>query len=198
MLNDLERVMILILQFSPMLILIVIFSLLIGFFTQSYGQVATAFVGLFGVIVGALIAAGSKLLMSAYERHHQLRMAALEKRLQTHQEAFALWAKFYNSLLKPDFDNVFNECQDWWYSNCLYLEDEVRKAFRDICFVDARIFNDLVRAGVAYDDCRLHFSRIQSLGNIILRAISLPPIHELETDIPSIIRDFQERDRSNK
>lgn len=101
MLNDLERVMILIIQFIPMLILIVIFSLLIGLFTQSYGQVATAFVGVFGVIVGALIAANSKLLMSTYERHHKLRMAALEKRLQAHQEAFALWAKLYNSLRKP-------------------------------------------------------------------------------------------------
>jgi hypothetical protein len=175
----------------------VIFPLLIGFFTQSYGQVATAFVGLFGVIVGALIAAGSKLLMSAYERHHQLRMAALEKRVQAHQEAFALWAKLCNSLRKPEFDEVYKECQDWWYGNCIYLEDEVRKAFRDT-YLDARGFNSLADTGVASDVLREYFARIESLGNMILRAISLPPIRELETELSSLVSPFQEKSKAEK
>lgn len=79
----------------------------------------------------------------------------------------------------------------------MYLEDEVRKAFRDT-YLDALSFNNLAGAGVASDVLKELFIRIESLGNIILRAISLPPIREFETELSSLVSRFQEKSGSKK
>jgi|RifCSP13_1_1023834.scaffolds.fasta_scaffold208959_1 predicted Zn-dependent protease with MMP-like domain len=47
-------------------------------------------VGLLGVIVGVAISELSRHRSGELDREHQLRMAALERRLQAHQEGYAL------------------------------------------------------------------------------------------------------------
>ncbi|HAS8485747.1 TPA: hypothetical protein I7727_07315 [Vibrio vulnificus] len=45
---------------------------------------------------------------------NQLRVVAPERRLQAHQEAFALWRKMLSSLHSNERVNVVMECQDWY------------------------------------------------------------------------------------
>ena len=64
------------------------------------------------------------------KQRHQLSLAALDRRLQVHQEAYALWRKFSTAAHdKNDMDCLATECEDWWLKNCLYLSTEAREAF---------------------------------------------------------------------
>jgi len=60
---------------------------------------------------------------------HQLRFAAIDRRLQAHQEAFTLWRKLLATAHTKDAGRTAMECQTWWERHCLYLEPTVRQAF---------------------------------------------------------------------
>lgn len=60
---------------------------------------------------------------------HQLKMAALDKRLQAHQEAFSFWAKMNKTPYGEEFKKLHSECSSWWDNNCLYLDQNVRTEF---------------------------------------------------------------------
>ena len=49
---------------------------------------------------------------------HQLKMAALDKRLQAHQEAFSFWAKMNKTPYGEEFKKLHVECSNWWENNC--------------------------------------------------------------------------------
>lgn len=55
------------------------------------GVRADAIIGLTGAIVGAVIAASIQFFTTRIEQIDRYRLAAIDKRLQAHQEAFALW-----------------------------------------------------------------------------------------------------------
>ncbi|MDR4510052.1 MAG: hypothetical protein MRJ65_17760 [Candidatus Brocadiaceae bacterium] len=71
----------------------------------------------------------NNLLLEGMKVRHQLRIAALDRRLQAHQEAFELWRKLISNVHNNDIGNVVIECQDWWDKNCLYLSPKAREAF---------------------------------------------------------------------
>ncbi len=71
------------------------------------------------------------LLSEWTSRRHQLRMAALERRLEAHQQAYALWWQLLGAVYHEErLGNVVKDCQDWWVKNCLYLDAEARQAFK--------------------------------------------------------------------
>src|SRR5271165_6176359 len=69
-------------------------------------------------------------LLEQMKARHQLRLAALDRRLAVHQEAFTHWRELYTAEA-PNMDEVANKCRTWWNHNCLYLEPKVREAFLD-------------------------------------------------------------------
>lgn len=71
-------------------------------------------------------------LIEEMKSKQQLRMAAIDKRLQTHQDALALWFELLRAG-RGDRAHVADKCYDWWNKNCLYLEPEVRAAFMTAC-----------------------------------------------------------------
>lgn len=68
-------------------------------------------------------------LLEEMKSKQQLRMAALDKRLQAHQDAFTLWTKLIEGGLAAPKGQIALECQEWWKKNCLYLEPDVRQNF---------------------------------------------------------------------
>ncbi|GEM_PF-6484306 len=61
---------------------------------------------------------------------NQIRLAALEKRLEKHQEAYVLLWKLLEHLSNPvSLRDTINECQNWYINNNLYLIDECRNEF---------------------------------------------------------------------
>lgn len=64
-------------------------------------------------------------------QRHQLRLAALDRRLEKHQEAYTLWWELVrHANKKNESGNIAMECQTWWVNNCLYLDSQAREHFR--------------------------------------------------------------------
>ena len=121
----------------------------------------------------------SQAWVSAQDRENQLRLAAIEKRLMTHQEAYALWRKLiFSSTEGKDFGNIILECQTWWNNNCLFLDPKSRKAFFDsfMAAVDRPV---LLRDRDALA-LRENYEKMTSAGEIIVRGIALPTIGDNE------------------
>ena len=53
------------------------------------------------------------LVLEQLRMNQQLRLAAVEKRMAAHQEAFALWRRLIASAYDDSLNPVVIECQDW-------------------------------------------------------------------------------------
>lgn len=69
------------------------------------------------------------LLLEEVRGRNRLRLGALERRLEVHQQVFTLWKKLHSSVFGAEVMDVVMECQEFWNKNCLYLSPEVREAF---------------------------------------------------------------------
>jgi hypothetical protein len=136
-------------------------------------------IGLFGVIIGALIVEFSHHQSARDERRHQLRLAALDRRLQAHQEAFSLWRRLMRDLGdQVKLSQTVLDCQEWWNNNCLYLAADARQAFSH-AYMTAATHYASIAAGekelVLYET-----QVIQQAGNRIVQGVELPTISEGE------------------
>ena len=68
--------------------------------------------------------------LQSLEREHSLRLTAVEKRLQAHQEAYFWLTRLedYSRSLNGS-ENVVLDCLQWYKSTCLYLEPEIPGKF---------------------------------------------------------------------
>jgi len=120
-------------------------------------------------------------------REHAMRMAALEKRLEAHQQAYALWRKLVANVHQRDkIGAIILECQDWWQNHCLYLDPEARQAFY-MAYSSAHLHPNLLggeRSEEAARMVRENWQHIIGAGDVIVRGAALPPLganaeHEL-------------------
>lgn len=120
-------------------------------------------------------------------REHAMRMAALEKRLEAHQQAYALWRKLVANVHHRDkVGSVVLECQDWWQNRCLYLDPEARQAFY-MAYSSAHQHPSLLSVERSEEAARMvreNWQNIIGAGAIIVRGAALPPLstrpeHEL-------------------
>jgi len=110
---------------------------------------------------------------------HTMRMAALERRLQAHQEAYALWRELFGNVHGPDIGKAVLKCQDWWDRNCLYLDEGARGAFR-AAYGAAAGHADLVQMQPRNEEAiRLisgNMEAIRAAGPALVKAAALPPL----------------------
>jgi hypothetical protein len=118
-------------------------------------------------------------LMEEVRARNQLRMAALDKRLQAHQEAFALWRKLTGRSAQPA--DVIMECQTWWETHCLYLEPEVRQAFL-VAYHNEGTRDEFVRIGAEAKLIQEAWAKVIAFPAVLFKAIKLPPLSESETE----------------
>ncbi|MEK7716990.1 MAG: hypothetical protein AAB322_04465, partial [Pseudomonadota bacterium] len=77
-------------------------------------------VGALLALLGALVGSLATIHIARANRKEVLRLAAVEKRLAAHQEAFALWCRLLSDLHNRDrLHDTAVECQQWWQKNCL-------------------------------------------------------------------------------
>ncbi len=124
----------------------------------------------------------NQLLLEKYKNQNSLRMAAIDKRLQVHQEAYALWKELHSSVHTEEIGGVVMKCQSWWNENCLYLSPESREAFYT---ASQCAFNhsDLLNVPPNMKDKKLidsNFKNITRAGAIIVSSVELPPLSETE------------------
>lgn len=111
---------------------------------------------------------------------HSLRMAALDRRLQAHQEAFTLWRGIIGSVHTPEVGRAVLECQAWWEKNCVYLEPEIRTAFVD-AYQAASTHAALLQDRGHPELVKENWLRITSFPNMLFAAVKLPELSTVET-----------------
>lgn len=120
--------------------------------------------------------------LEQFKAMHQLKMAALDKRLQVHQDAFSLWAKMNQTSDRKEFKQLHTECSNWWDNNCLYLDPNVRSEF--LSSITAMNQHHLfVQNGINH---QWSFSDSEKLFNAISEATQLPPL--TLTELTNIIK----------
>lgn len=136
-----------------------------------------ALAGLIGVLVGTgatVIGVIVQARVSGQEIRARYRLAAIEKRLEVHQEAYSRWIEIQWSLHDAKIGNLVIEAQDWWTKNCLYLDPESRDAFWK-----ALINAHSVRAITDSEERKLVMGEIRRAGDLIMEGVSLPPVGEI-------------------
>ncbi len=119
-------------------------------------------------------------LIEQLKARHQLRMAALDRRLQAHQEAFELWRELLGAAHTDGIGKAVLKCQSWWEKNCLYLEPKVREAFV-AAYSSAHTHHVLVQGRADSKDIRESWDTITRFPNTIFEAIQLPALSEIES-----------------
>src|SRR5688572_29592458 len=166
---------------STTAVLLIIIALLILIGSKAFGISSDALLSLISAIIGGLIATSSQAWVSAQDRENQLRLAAIDKRLETHQQAYSLWRKLIGSMGdRKKLESVILECQDWWNNNCLYLEPKSRKAFYD-AYSNAHLHLALKGSNDA-SAIQAYMESISIAGKIIVEGITLPTIGENEKE----------------
>lgn len=73
------------------------------------------------------------------ERKEKFKLVAIEKRIETHQQALKHWDELKSVIHTSDDDQrkgeVLKASRDFWYSNCLYLEKQTRTKFQDAYWI---------------------------------------------------------------
>lgn len=92
---------------------------------------------LFGVIfifLGVIINSIVILKIARNQEAEKYNKVALEKRLEIHQEAFRRCREILKGANPEKHGEYFNDYQDWWNRNCLYLGSKSRKSFLSMYF----------------------------------------------------------------
>jgi len=119
------------------------------------------------------------ILAEELKARHQLRLAALDRRLQAHQEAFTQWRRLLESAYDDNIGEVTKQCQEWWEKNCIYLEPGVRQAFVE-AYTAAHSHHELVKLRSDAETLQDSWSRITQFPNLVFRTMQLPNLTESE------------------
>ena len=138
---------------------------------------------LMGIIIGGGISATVSLLVAKENRKQQWELAALDKRLEVHQAAYALWQRIVGAVYDSDqIGKVVVEAQDWWNNNCLYLDITSRQAFR-ACLLSAGNHKDLLmglRDEKSRNMIKDSWDTIMKPGQTLPAGVALPDLGEQE------------------
>lgn len=118
-------------------------------------------------------------LLEELKAKHQLRLAAIDRRLEAHQEAFTLWRELLARTHTEEAGKAVMKCQDWWDKNCLYLEPNVREAF-SVAYSAANTHNALLQDRSNVELAKENWDKITKAGQIILEAAQLPGLTAVE------------------
>lgn len=132
-------------------------------------------------------------ILERTKSRYQLRVAALDKRMDAHQKAYTTLRRLAHSraLKEEDFIELVIEAQKWWEENCLYLDERARKAF--IGGVNnVSLHRDLYQAPSPRDVKQLEklWDDIAKSIDDVVKSVELPTIKEdLNLDDMSFSRD---------
>jgi len=172
---------------STTAVLLIIAALLILIGSKAFGISSDALLSLISAIIGGLIATSSQAWVSAQDRENQLRLAALDKRLQAHQEAYSRWRKLlFNAANQNTIGEIIIESQTWWEENCLYLDPKTRNLFylavqragQHLAYIASRDVN-IIQSNLKF---------IEEVGEAILAGVSLPSIGENESKLIEVAK----------
>jgi hypothetical protein len=119
-------------------------------------------------------------LIHDLQSKQQLRMAALDKRLHAHQEAFALW-RLMSARKNSEIETAITNCEEWWRNNCLYLEPEVREAFVT-AYISRRMQLNWLLNGGSEELINELWEDVRAFPEILFKAVKLPGFSKIENE----------------
>ena len=126
-------------------------------------------------------------ILERLSHRHDLRMAALEKRLAVHQEAYTLWYEMYAARHDRAAAGVASEkAQRWWLANSLYLSKDARHLFSLATNVVRDIAGMIERHEPA-SEIRQDNDVLRKARDAIISGVELPSLNddELGSEQPS-------------
>jgi hypothetical protein len=114
-------------------------------------------------------------------QRQQLRLAAIDRRLEKHQEAYSLWWELRAaSRDRMAIGRVVAKCQTWWVNNGLYLDKDAREAFYR-AYLAASFHPSLIGPGGPRDESAIRAIRagaetIDRAAEAIEKGVELPSI----------------------
>lgn len=128
--------------------------------------------------------------IESFSQHNRLKLAALDKRLEAHQQAYKLWLQLRRSVHnKGRKTDMVIKCQKWWEENCLYLDMDSRNAFMASIHAVA-LHSDLTGGQAPKREVEENWRYINECGEIIIRGAGLPSFGENE------LKEIDELDES--
>lgn len=121
------------------------------------------------------------LVLEQLRAQQQLRLAAVERRLAAHQEAFTLWRRLIGAAHSEGVHTLILECQDWWEKNCLYLGAEARDSFNRAYFA-ASSHRELTRARADAEEVKANWTLLMKAGNDLVAGVQLPSLGNRESE----------------
>ncbi len=114
--------------------------------------------------------------ISQNELSLQLRLAALDKRLKIHQEAYNWCQQILANLRKDEIHKIVTDCEKWWNTHCLYLGGNARGSFFK-AFKRAEFFN-MFSAQIDEEkkEKRKIWDQIYEAIKLLEKETGLPPI----------------------
>jgi|GEM_PF-5344839 hypothetical protein len=166
--------------FVTVIVLVTILLLALFNFIES-----KALIGFLGVIIGSGISATTSLLIAKGSYRGNLAVAALDKRLDAHQDAYEIWGEIVGAVHNTErIGDVVVKAQEFWKKHCLYLDANSRKAFRD-CYFFALDHRELLR-GVRNEETKRLIKEswdiIMKPGTALVEGVSLPSLGGDEND----------------
>ncbi|MGB8295949.1 MAG: hypothetical protein WCG85_11025 [Polyangia bacterium] len=135
----------------------------------------------------------NELILERTQQRHQLSLAALEQRLQVHQEAFARCYELReisgNQVTEAEAVKKLSDSCQWWRRNCLYLSPEASKAFISACNAAGGLLGTR-RVPNGDREGRLWDTLAQASGEIA-KSVKLPGISISLAEDPNAARDGQ-------
>ena len=106
--------------------------------------------------------------------NHELSVAALEKRLEVHQQAYSLWVDMKNHPAGSALE-IYTDCLSFLKNNAIYLTSDALSAFT----LATSLLNDCYIAERAGSITILtnHLRMLEEQGEIIRNALNLPDIN---------------------
>ena len=147
-----------------------------------------ALLTLLGIFIGAFIT----LFVQWYDQKTKFRLVAIEKRLQTHQEAFSWWYKLIWVIHSPSDVRipVLTEARNFWLNKCLFLERKTRKEF-DIVIKLVDGYSDKLQYGKETSDPVEKDKIRQDFMNDWNRIFDLPRYIQSEVELEPIVPDLK-------
>ncbi len=125
------------------------------------------------------VKADYSVLLEELKSKHQMKLAAIDKRLEVHQKAFSLCWELVNKVHTEDVHSTVIKCQTWWVENCLYLEPEAREAFSK-AYHSAAAHKAYLQDRNNVKLVQQNWTTIMEAGQIIIEAVKLPRLTEAE------------------
>lgn len=131
------------------------------------------------------------------ERKEKLKLVAIEKRLEAHQQALRHWYDLKTIIHSADNDphkiEVLESARKFWYSNSLYLEKETRTKFQDVYWIISnyhmwlQMYREMPQGKEKEEHYKFYMQQwndFHKLFEIIQKEVELEPIKPIEDKTP--------------